>query len=76
MVFQPIRPKKVSAQIAEQIRSSIYLTEEDHRNLFLHHRAVFEAIRDRDAERARDAMLTHLTFAKQRSSAYVTQQQR
>ena len=55
---------------------AVYLTEEDHRNLFLHHRAVFEAIRDRDAERARDAMLTHLTFAEQRSSAYVTQQQK
>ena len=114
MVFKPIRPKKVSAQIAEQIRSSILagefapgdklpperelaemfgvsrpsvrealniltssgLVEEDHRNLFLHHRAVFEAIRDRDAERAWDTMLTHLTFAEHRSSAYVTQQQK
>lgn len=55
---------------------AVYLTEEDHRNLFLHHRAVYEAIRDRDAERARDEMLTHLTFAEHRSSAYVTQQQR
>jgi GntR family transcriptional repressor for pyruvate dehydrogenase complex len=55
---------------------AVYLTEEDHRRLFQHHRAVYEAIRDRDAERARDAMLTHLTFAEQRSSAYVTLQQR
>lgn len=55
---------------------AVYLTEEDHRNLFLHHRAVFEAIRDRDAERARDTMLTHLTFAEHRSSAYVTLQQK
>ena len=53
---------------------AVYLTEEDHRQLFQHHRAVYEAIRDRDAERARDAMLAHLTFAEQRSSAYVTQQ--
>lgn len=55
---------------------AVYITEEDHRQLFLHHRAVYEAIRDRDAERARDVMLTHLTFAEQRSSTYVTQQQR
>lgn len=53
---------------------AVYLTEEDHRNLFQHHRAVFEAIRDRDAERARDEMLVHLTFAEQRSSAYVSRQ--
>lgn len=53
----------------------VYQTEDDHRMLFEHHRAVFEAIRDRDAERARDTMLAHLTFAEQRSSAYVTQQQ-
>ena len=51
----------------------VYQTEEDHRLLFQHHREVFEAIRDRDAERARDTMLAHLTFAEQRSSAYVTQ---
>lgn len=55
---------------------AVYLTDEDHRQLFQHHRAVYEAIRDRDPERARDAMLSHLTFAEQRSSAYVTQQQR
>src|SRR5512138_144046 len=53
---------------------AVYLTEEDHRQLFAHHKAVYEAIRDREPERARDAMLTHLTFAEQRSSAYVTQQ--
>lgn len=51
----------------------VYQTKEDHRLLFQHHREVFEAIRDRDAERAREAMLTHLTFAEQRSSAYVSQ---
>ncbi len=54
---------------------AVYLTEEDHRNLYRHHRAVFEAIRDREAERARDEMLAHLTFAEQRSSAYVRQAQ-
>lgn len=53
---------------------AVYITAEDHRTLFQHHRAVFEAIRDRDPERARDAMLTHLTFAEQRSNTYVSQQ--
>jgi GntR family transcriptional repressor for pyruvate dehydrogenase complex len=52
----------------------VYQTEEDHRLLFRHHRDVFEAIRDRDPERARDTMLTHLTFAEQRSNRYVSQQ--
>ncbi len=52
---------------------AVYLTEEDHRLLYRHHRAVFEAIRDRNPERARDEMLTHLTFAEQRSSVYVRQ---
>ena len=50
---------------------AIYLTEEDHRTLFRHHKEVFEAIRDRNPERARDAMLAHLIFAESRSSAYV-----
>jgi GntR family transcriptional repressor for pyruvate dehydrogenase complex len=53
---------------------AVYITEADHRILFLHHQAVFEAIRDRDAEKAREMMLAHLDFAEQRSSAYVTQQ--
>jgi GntR family transcriptional repressor for pyruvate dehydrogenase complex len=55
---------------------AVYITEEDHRLLFLHHRAVYEAIRDRDPERAREAMLDHLNFAEKRSSAYVSQQQK
>lgn len=50
---------------------AVYLTEDDHRDLFNHHKAVLEAIRDRDPEKAREAMLIHLTFAEQRSSAYV-----
>ena len=54
---------------------AVYLTKEDHRTLYIHHRAVYEAIRDRAPERARDAMLAHLTFAEQRSSAYVRQMQ-
>lgn len=52
---------------------AVYLTDEDYRTLYAHHKAVYEAIRDRDPERARDAMLAHLTFAEKRSSAYVSQ---
>ncbi len=52
---------------------AVYLTEEDHRLLYRHHKTVFEAIRDRNPEKARDEMLTHLTFAEQRSSVYVKQ---
>ena len=55
----------------QSVWRAVYLTEEDQQTLYQHHRAVFEAIKDRDPERARDAMLTHLTFAELRSSAYV-----
>lgn len=50
---------------------AVYLTEEDHRTLFAHHSAIVTAIRSRDAEAAREAMMRHLTFAEQRSTAYV-----
>lgn len=60
-------------EFQQSVWRAVYLTQEDHRNLFLHHRAVFEAIRARDPEKARDEMLGHLTFAEQRSSAYVKQ---
>lgn len=52
---------------------AVYLTEEDHKILYTHHRSIFEAIRDKNPEQARDLMLLHLTFAEQRSSAYVAQ---
>lgn len=52
---------------------AVYITEEDHRLLFGQHQAIFLAIRDRAPERARDAMLAHLSFAEQRSSLYVRQ---
>lgn len=52
---------------------AVYLTEDDHRMLFVHHKAIFEAIRDKDCEHARNAMLSHLTFAEKRSSIYVNQ---
>lgn len=51
---------------------AVYLTSEDHHLLYRHHRDIFEAIRNKDAEGASNAMMTHLTFAEQRSAAYVT----
>ncbi len=50
---------------------AVYLTLEDHNLLFQHHSAIVEAIRTRNAEGAREAMTHHLTFAEQRSIAYV-----
>ena len=53
---------------------AVYLTAEDHNLLFQHHTAIVEAIRSRNAEGAREAMMHHLTFAEQRSTAYVAKQ--
>lgn len=60
-------------EFQQSVWRAVYLTDEDHQTLFSHHREVFEAIRAKDPERARDAMLKHLTFAEQRSSIYVKQ---
>ena len=54
---------------------AVYLTKEDHQLLFQHHYAVVSAIRSKDAEGAREAMMTHLTFAEKRSTAFVIQNQ-
>lgn len=51
---------------------AVYLTNEDHQLLFKHHSAVVTAIRTRDAEAAREAMMLHLNFAEERSIAYVS----
>lgn len=51
---------------------AVYLTSEDHHLLYRHHLDIFEAIRDKNAEAAREAMMAHLTFAEQRSTAYVS----
>jgi len=51
---------------------AVYLTEADQRLLYEHHRRVFEMIRDRNADGAREAMMVHLTFAQKRCSAYVS----
>ena len=50
---------------------AVYLTDEDHRLLFAHHRGIVEAIRARNPEQASKMMMDHLTFAEQRSIAYV-----
>lgn len=61
-------------EFQQSVWRAVYLTQEDHKHLFQHHRAVFEAIRDRNPEKARDEMQSHLTFAEQMSSAYVRQE--
>ena len=58
-------------EFQQNVWRAVYLTDEDHRKLYNHHREIFEAIRDKDPELAREKMLAHLTFAEQRSSAYV-----
>jgi len=54
--------------------NAVYITGEDHLYLYNQHRTVFEAIRDRQPEEARDNMLVHLNFAEQRSSIYVSRE--
>jgi len=63
-------------EVQQSVWRAVYLTGEDHKLLYQHHKNIFEAIRSRDPEAARTAMAVHLNFAEQRSSAYVTQQQR
>ena len=50
---------------------AVYLTSEDHALLYKHHAAIVAAIRSKDAEAARQAMMNHLNFAEKRSIAYV-----
>lgn len=50
---------------------AVYLTEEDQHQLFNHHQAVYQAISQRDSERARTLMLDHLSFAEERSNLYL-----
>jgi len=63
----------VMKEFQQGVWRAVYISGEDHQLLYRHHRSVFEAIRDRDPEKARDKMLVHLTFAEQRSSIYVKQ---
>ena len=61
-------------EFQQTVWRAVYLTTEDHRLLYEHHRRIFESIKARDPEAARRAMLEHLDFAEQRSTAYVAQQ--
>ena len=58
-------------EFQQSVWRAVYLSSEDHHLLFQHHRTIFQAISSRNAEAARIAMLTHLDFAEQRSTAYV-----
>jgi GntR family transcriptional repressor for pyruvate dehydrogenase complex len=60
-------------EFQQSVWRAVYLTEEDHRTLYQHHKSIYEAIRDRDPEKAREAMDFHLTFAEKRSSIFVSQ---
>jgi GntR family transcriptional repressor for pyruvate dehydrogenase complex len=62
-------------EFQQSVWRAVYITSEDHHQLYLHHRNIFEAVRLRDSEGAREAMMTHLTFAEQRSTAYVLKKQ-
>lgn len=50
---------------------AVYLTEQDQKDLFIHHQGVYQAINNRDAEQARLLMLEHLAFAEERSNLYL-----
>lgn len=62
-------------EFQQSVWRAVYLTHEDHQLLFEHHSAVVQAIKAKDPQAARDAMVHHLTFAEGRSSAYVSQRQ-
>ncbi|MBI5484793.1 MAG: FadR family transcriptional regulator [Deltaproteobacteria bacterium] len=60
-------------QFQMSVWRAVYITADDHRTLYLQHRSVLEAIREKQPERARDEMMAHLGFAERRSSVYVSQ---
>ncbi len=62
-------------EFQQSVWRAVYLTGQDHQQLYRHHRDIFLAIRDRNAEQAREAMMIHLGFAEQRSSLYVSRLQ-
>jgi GntR family transcriptional repressor for pyruvate dehydrogenase complex len=61
-------------EFQQTVWRAVYLTQEDHHLLFRHHSRIFDAIKEKNAAGARDAMIEHLAFAEQRSTAYVTRQ--
>jgi GntR family transcriptional regulator, transcriptional repressor for pyruvate dehydrogenase complex len=62
-------------EFQQSVWRAVYITQDDHHLLFNHHQRIFEAIKAKDAKGARDAMIDHLTFAEQRSTAYIARQQ-
>jgi GntR family transcriptional repressor for pyruvate dehydrogenase complex len=62
-------------EFQQSVWRAVYITQDDHHLLFSHHLRIFEAIKAKDAIGARDAMNDHLTFAEQRSTAYIARQQ-
>ena len=60
-------------EFQQSVWRAVYITGDDHHMLCRHHRGIFEAIEAGDAEAARDAMMAHLTFAEQRSMAFIRQ---
>lgn len=62
-------------EFQQTVWRAVYLTHEDHELLFEHHSTIVQAIKAKDPQAARDAMIHHLTFAEGRSSVYVSQQQ-
>jgi len=62
-------------EFQQSVWRAVYLTSDDHHLLFSHHSRILDFIKKKDAAGARDAMIEHLTFAEQRSTAYVTRQQ-
>jgi len=60
-------------EFQQSVWRAVYITGDDHHMLYRHHRSVFEAIEARDAEASRQAMMMHLSFAEQRSIAFIRQ---
>ncbi len=63
-------------EFQQSVWRAAHLTNEDHQLLYEHHNTIIQAIKTKNPQAARDAMVHHLTFAERRSSAYVSQQQR
>jgi GntR family transcriptional repressor for pyruvate dehydrogenase complex len=58
-------------EFQQTVWRAVYITGDDHHTLYKHHRAIFEAIKAKSAETARETMMAHLAFAEQRSIAFI-----
>ncbi|HKK00740.1 MAG TPA: FadR/GntR family transcriptional regulator [Desulfuromonadales bacterium] len=61
-------------EFQQSVWRAVYLTLDDHHLLLEHHSRIIEAIKAKDPEGARQAMMLHLEFAEKRSAAYIAQQ--